>query len=255
MKRLSKSKTMRVVKNSPPKKNPVVSVVMIALNEEKLVGQTLSSLRKQSFSLPYEIILADGNSEDRTVEIAKRQADKIIIEKRRNCAFERNAGAMLADSGIIAFADSDSVIPKNWLSSVYRAFQKNPSIVGVWGPIEFSDTGFFERLLSRVSMGIFCLFSSLRGECVPASSNYAFKKSVFFGLDGFDAKYTTCEDLEFFSRAKNEGMVVFEPGMLIGASARRVKKMGYLNYLRFQLSNVKSFRETGKSSPDYPEVR
>jgi len=55
-----------------------VSVVIPALNEEEFIGDCIRSLRAQTLP-PAEIIVVDNGSTDRTVEIAKELADKVII--------------------------------------------------------------------------------------------------------------------------------------------------------------------------------
>ena len=55
-----------------PAAKPIdVSIVVCTLNEEKNIEGCLRALRDQKFSGNYEIILADGNSEDNTVKLAK----------------------------------------------------------------------------------------------------------------------------------------------------------------------------------------
>ena len=252
MKRLLFSKTMEVVKKST--KNPLVSVIVIALNEEKNILNVIQSLRRQTFS-DMEIILADGFSEDKTIEIAKPLVDGIICESRRNCAFERNAGALLARGKILAFADSDNVFSKKWVENIVSVFNKNPKTVAVWGPACFSDTKVIEKTASKMVMKTFCRIQASKNRVAPACSNYAFRRSVFFKIDGFDTNYTTCEDHEIFQRLKKEGEIKYSPKIEVCSSARRIKAMGYLNFLRFQTKNMKQFYQTGQASKKYENIR
>ena len=49
-----------------------ISVIIPTYNEEKYVGTCLRSLSNQDYQGKYEIIISDGSSTDRTVEIARR---------------------------------------------------------------------------------------------------------------------------------------------------------------------------------------
>ena len=253
MKRLLFSKTMEIVKK-PTSKNPLVSIIIIALNEEKNILNVLQSLRRQTFS-DMEIILADGFSEDKTIEIAQPLVDGIICESRRNPAFERNAGALLARGKILAFADSDNILPKKWVENIVVAFNSNPKIVGVWGSVYFSDTNLIEKIISKIAMRVFCFIESIKNHVAPACANYAFRKDIFFNIDGFDTSYRTCEDHEIFQRLKKEGEIKYSPKIEVCSSARRIKAMGYLNFLRFQTKNMKQFYQTGQASKKYENIR
>jgi len=51
---------------------PIVSVVVIAYNEEKTILKSLSSLSEMQSKYPFEVIVANNNSSDRTQEILDR---------------------------------------------------------------------------------------------------------------------------------------------------------------------------------------
>lgn len=249
-------KTQHILKQ-PKGKKPDLSVVVIALNEEKRIEACLNSLRNQKLDGTLEIILADGCSTDQTVQLALPLVDGLIQEQNRNCSFERNAGSLLARADIIAFCDSDSLIPPNWAQTILDSFKgKNPNdLAGVYGISGFYDTGKVEKVLSLTGMNVYARVQAFRKEFAPANSNYAFWKSVWNQLDGMDTKLTTCEDHDFFARASKMGKLVLNPKMIVYTSARRVRKMGYVKFLQFQLNNAKQYYQTGKSSETYENIR
>ena len=59
-----------------------ISVVVCVKNEEKKIKNCLLSIKKNKNVK--EIILVDGNSSDRTVDIAKLYVNKILLSKRKN---------------------------------------------------------------------------------------------------------------------------------------------------------------------------
>ena len=82
-----------------------VSVVVQLLMKEN-IEQCLRSIKIDI--KPYEIILGDGGSIDRTRQIAKRYVDRVAISKLRGSSVQRHAAAKIAKGKIIAFIDSDS---------------------------------------------------------------------------------------------------------------------------------------------------
>lgn len=59
----------------------MISVIIPTLNEEKLLPNLLDQLNDQKLkeTFHYEIIISDGGSKDRTIEIAKQYTDKVVI--------------------------------------------------------------------------------------------------------------------------------------------------------------------------------
>ena len=56
---------------------PLVSIIIRTKNEERWIDHCLSAIATQSIK-DYEIILVDNNSNDNSVKIAGKYADKII---------------------------------------------------------------------------------------------------------------------------------------------------------------------------------
>jgi glycosyltransferase involved in cell wall biosynthesis len=83
------------------------------LNEEKYIETTLLSIKNQDYKGKYEIIMVDSNSKDRTVKIARKYADKVIVTKRRGVSVGRNIGARLAKGEILLFVDAYTVLLPN----------------------------------------------------------------------------------------------------------------------------------------------
>ncbi len=97
--------------NSLPKE-PFVSIIVPTFNEENNIVKCLKSLRTQNYS-NFEIILSDGGSLDRTVELAKPYVDQIVIEQKVPEGWiGKNRGCYLgykeAKGEILLFTDADT---------------------------------------------------------------------------------------------------------------------------------------------------
>jgi glycosyltransferase involved in cell wall biosynthesis len=74
-----------------------ISIVIPALNEEHFLPHLLTSLTKQTKS-DFEVIVVDGSSTDRTVEVARSFGTKlpkleVIVSQKASLPLQRNLGA------------------------------------------------------------------------------------------------------------------------------------------------------------------
>jgi glycosyltransferase involved in cell wall biosynthesis len=76
------------------KNKPLISVIMVVLNNEKFIQESIDSVVNQSFK-NYELIIIDGGSSDNTIKIIKKNNSKInfwISEKDKNLYDAMNKG-------------------------------------------------------------------------------------------------------------------------------------------------------------------
>jgi len=185
-----------------------VSVIVPALNEEKVIGQCLDSLHRLNFPPnDFEVILADNGSTDHTIDVARSFSDKLnltILQKPGiHVSALRNLGASQAQGRFFAFLDSDCIVPPNWLSRAMASLsQKEVGVVGAHFRIP-DDSGW----VSRAWYGD--LFREKQGDLawVPAS-NTVVSRDTFQRLGGFDESIETNEDCEFCSRVRAVGLRV-----------------------------------------------
>lgn len=79
-----------------------ISAIIIAKNEENMIADCLDSV-----SFCDEIIVVDGGSEDRTVEIAKRMGAKVFIFKTEDFSKLRNYGRDMGKGDWVLYIDAD----------------------------------------------------------------------------------------------------------------------------------------------------
>jgi len=91
-----------------------VTVILPTINEEKGVGKTIDSINKDYFKKNkwnLEILIVDGDSKDKTPQIAKEKGAKIIVEKRRGYGRAYKTGMPKATGHIIVTGDADATYP------------------------------------------------------------------------------------------------------------------------------------------------
>ena len=96
-----------------------ISVIVITKNSEQDINKCLLSIKNNN---PAEIILVDGNSTDKTIEIAHNYTDKIYFDNGRGESFARQLGAEKANQKYISYVDSDAVLTEGALSSMLFEF-------------------------------------------------------------------------------------------------------------------------------------
>lgn len=86
----------------------LVSIIMPTYNSEKTIETSLKSIRNQSINQKQvEIIVVDGGSSDKTLEIARRYNTRVIFNEKRLPEFAKQKGMLCAEGKYGVFLDSD----------------------------------------------------------------------------------------------------------------------------------------------------
>lgn len=204
--------------------NLKISVVIPTLNEENYLGKCLKSFRNQTFT-NFEIIIVDGGSTDKTIEIAKKFKAKVIQLKHSSICLARQKGVEESSGEIIVGADADNIYPPSHLARIIEDFARNPQIVAVGG------RGIFERHPIWTYLGwnfAYFIFSKIYElfkivVYIPAF-NLSFRKKTFLKLGGYRTYLDFGGDeLDILERLKKEGLVYFDTQLYSFASSRRAK--------------------------------
>jgi glycosyltransferase involved in cell wall biosynthesis len=205
-----------------------ISVVIPALNEEKYIGQCLSSLCAQSYPAElYEILVVDNASTDRTYEIARGFGVQVACEEEKGVGWARHRGAQEARGEIIAGTDADTIAPQNWLEQIARAFHSHETLGAVTGPILVHDGNRFERWAARYVCNWVTRLSYALGRGVIIGNNFAVRTSDYWRVGGFDTSLLSAEDIDLGIRLTAVSRTMFDPKMVMYVSARRTRE-GYM---------------------------
>jgi glycosyltransferase involved in cell wall biosynthesis len=214
-------------------KNPKISVIIPTFNEEKYVESTLLSLKSQTIKVPYEIIVVDSNSKDRTVKIARKYANKVIVTKRRGIAVGRNVGAKYSKGEILVFVDADTVLLPNVLEKAYNEIKKRDvSLVSC--PIVPLSCSPILHLMYRI-YNQFSISSIKFGRPQISGMLMVTKKSIFNAVGGFNENLKILEDFDFSEKVSKFGKVKMITNTFVLTSPRRIEKWGkiksVINYI------------------------
>jgi len=205
----------------------IISVVIPAYNEEKLISFCLVSLLKQDFDpQKYEVIVVDNGSNDNTSKIVKSFSNvRLTFEPNKSISCAIDKGISLSKGKIIAVTNADTVVPTNWLSNIYNTFKKNHEIAVVTGRILFNSSKFlsyFSELFMNLFGGI--ILKSIQGP------NFAIKKDIYYKIGGLRKDISFNCELELFLRVKKVGKVVYLWDNPVITSSRHFKGYEGIKY-------------------------
>lgn len=128
-----------------------VSLIIPTLNEEEHIEKLLKSLIIQDY-LNYEIIVVDGGSKDRTLEIAKQHGVKVLKEKgKKKCpANAINQGVKTTNAEIVCLMNADQYVNKGFIRNAVRHFSDENVMAVIPSLIPTGDT-LVERVFNKSS--------------------------------------------------------------------------------------------------------
>lgn len=232
----------------------MMSIIIPTLNEEKVLEQTILSLRKLNVC-KYEIIISDGKSTDRTIEIAKKYADHVVVYEgatRQTIAMGRNLGASIAKGDYLVFIDADVLIPdiNNFFTKIIDILRNNKKLVGLTvfikvfpGMDTFGDRFFW----SIVNWGNY-FFNNILNSGSAIGEFQMIPADVFRRLNGYNEKIVVGEDVEMFSRLSDIGQVQIESKLHVFHTSRRAHNVGWPALVLFFVKNSIYLRLFKRSS-------
>lgn len=203
---------------------PLVSVIVPAYNEEKVIGRCVESILASRYPR-LELILVDDGSTDHTLSVMRRYENipGVIVVSKPNGgkASALNAGLMRARGEILFFVDADGVFTSHTIPEMLRGFD-SPRVGAVCGndaPVNLNrlqtrlisiqahvGSGFVRRALATIN-------------CLPIVSGNigAFRRSALARIGPF-REDCIGEDLELTWRVHKAGYrVAFQPRAMVYA--------------------------------------
>lgn len=197
-----------------------VSVIIPALNEERLLPGLLEALKRQSLP-PLEIIVADAGSRDGTVALAEAAGARVVLGGKP--AAGRNAGAAVAQGELLLFLDSDVLPPDDFIEKFIQEFDERSLDVATAGILPNSDSSADWLLAEAVNT-----YLELIQRIVPHAGGYCIlaKRSLHEAIGGFDESLALAEDHNYVQRAARVGKFGMVTGTRLSLSMRRLEKEG-----------------------------
>ena len=181
---------------------PLASIITVCFNAAASVGQTLDSVRAQTWR-PLESVVVDGASRDGTQDIVARYADitgAVVSEKDSGIYDAMNKGIALARGDVLHFLNAgDCFADERVAADVMQAFAADPELDLVYGDaIYLTPDGPFLRSYGRVSARNL-IYGDLCHQAVFA------RRRVFERFGNFNPDYRINADYDWMLRVFRGG--------------------------------------------------
>lgn len=219
---------------------PVISIIIPTLKEEQYLEKTLQNLA--SLEIPHEIIITDGGSKDRTLEIAKKYTDKVVVwdkERRQTFGEAKNAGAALAIGEFFVFIDADVTIPQpeKFFGEMLIVFNANRHLVAATVPLlPLPDTKYKVDRIFAAPLNYWYILSNNYFYAGNASGEFQMiRADAFKRVRGYHEHLIAGEDNNMFYRLGQIGRTISYSKLAVFHTFRRIRKLGwpqvYYNWL------------------------
>ena len=184
----------------------MISFVIPAHNEQALIAATLRSVAAAAADAiranePYEVVVVDDASTDRTAEIARAAGARVVPANVRQIAAARNAGARAAHGDRLIFVDADTLLPPATLRAALRALDAGAVGGGAAVDVE-AGPPVWARRATRIVSWILRVGGWAAGCFVFA------RRDAFERAGGFDERYFASEEIHLSRALKRLGRFV-----------------------------------------------
>lgn len=200
---LKSLKKMNEIKNV---NYPKISIVMPSFNQDKFIERSILSVLNQNYP-NYQLIIIDGGSTDKTIDIIKKYEDKIfywVSEKDSGQSDALNKGFAKCDGEIYGWLNSDDIYLPNAFYNVVNSLKKNTDkkiVFGDWLSLDVEDNVFDYNHAFNFNLNHF----KYEGFHLNAQSLF-WNKDVHSRFSGFDViLYNTMDYQMIIEFGINEG--------------------------------------------------
>ena len=203
-----------------------ISLIICTRNRAESLGRCLSAVQALVWDEPWELVVVDNNSSDRTADVIKefaRRADfpvRYVHETAAGLSNARNAGVAASTGAIVALTDDDCYPRPDFLARVAKAFE-DPEIGFVTGRILLHDPTDYPATINesveplRFKRGRFLPAGAIKG------ANLHFRRGALEAAGGFDPAFGSgalfpSEDVDTAARVCRSGWDgVYDPAIVV----------------------------------------
>ena len=212
----------------------LISIGVVALNEENYLPQLLEDLKKQTYPhKQIEILLVDGGSKDQTKEIMnqfKNDSDFFDVQVLDNPKKIQSAGWNVVfdhfNGEAIIRIDAHSSIPENFVENNVKCLNKGENVCGGIRPNLIDQTNNWKKTLLCAESSMFgSSIASYRREAkqeyVKSLFHACYRREVIKKVGYFNEQLGRTEDNEYHYRVRQAGyQICMDPSIISYQYAR-----------------------------------
>jgi dolichol-phosphate mannosyltransferase len=175
-----------------------VTVVLPTLNEEEAIGQVIDELKSEGYK---NILVVDGYSKDRTVEIAREKGVKVVYQRGIGKAGAVKTAIETVETPYILFMDADYTYSAKDIERMLNHISNSDEVIGL--RMDRHNIPLLHRIGNRIISLAFSLFIGSR-LWDPCSGMYLLRtesaKMLELSSRGFDVEVEIASQLSTLGR-------------------------------------------------------
>lgn len=211
-----------------------ISIITATFNSAQNISEALVSISAQSFQ-DVELVVIDGASTDRTVEIIKNTFSgelKIISEKDKGIYDALNKGIRAATGNIIGFVHSDDFLASTDILAKIAIIFQDQKVDGVYGDLHYVQKEDTSKVIRYWKSEAFTP-ELLKKGWMPAHPTLFLKKEVYEKHGLFNLAYNIAADYELILR------IFSDPSLKFSYLPQVITKMRVGGASNHSLKNIK----------------
>lgn len=226
-----------------------LSVIIPCFNGADTIGAQLEALAHQQWSEPWEVIVSDNGSSDRSLEIVAQYKDRLpnlrVVDasKHRGAAHAKNVGARAAIGEALAFCDADDEVAPGWVAAMGTALAQHDFVACRREYEKLNQPWMLQyRALTQQT--------SVQDYRYPpylphaSGSTLGVKRSLYLAMDGFDESIPILDDTDFCWRVQLAGTPLqFVPDAVVHYRFRDTLDGIYRQALGYGESNILLYKK------------
>jgi glycosyltransferase involved in cell wall biosynthesis len=197
-----------------------IAVIIPVKNVEDKIERCLVAVFNQTLK-PFEVMIVDGQSTDRTVENARKFPVRVLYENYGTVGGARQVGVENAKGEYLAFTDADCIPERNWLENLIKEFGEG--VVGVGGGTKNIGKGLWGKSIA-LALDTFLgsansvqdrVFKEKRFVKSISGCNSMYRKDDLFTIGGFNVRLSVNEETELNRRLTKLGKLLYTPNAIV----------------------------------------
>ncbi len=233
-----------------PPRQPQISIIIPAYNEEKYIEKTLETIYAQPFP-DYEVIVVANGCTDKTEDILRKhqqhQPIRYLSLPKANVSVARNAGAVNAQSELLLFLDADTQLAPDSLQCLHQQFKNGLAVATTKARPDDQHWKFTFALSLKNLYNSLKLYQGCSGALIC-------RKEDFQKVGGYDPELMVREQRKLILQLKKVG----EYACLnthVTTSMRRYQRWGLTRLLWFWTKQWLNDKRGELKGKEYEQVR
>ena len=208
------------------------SIIIPTKNEIKNLRKTLPQFQMLEGKFSYEVIIADGKSDDGTIDFARSFGYRVEVktkEGRETIGEGRNRGARVAQGEILVFIDAGVVVDTivDFFTQIHNIFSDVRIVAAVPRVNIHPDEATFADVVVHGLVNTLVRFINIIGLGAGKGETQIVRKTAFERVAGYNEALAAAEDNDLFRRLARIGKVVFLRDLQVFDNPSRYRKLGY----------------------------